>query len=129
MAEKKKVVIKHGGLGDDVENILTKTGVKKLIDIFVDGKDCGCDKRKEVLNNLLPKRFTARCFTEEEYNTWKGFREVRTLILTPTQSNMLVNLYASVFNVPVFQPCVSCSPKPYIAMIDKLDKVYESYSI
>jgi transposase len=35
--------------------------------------------------------------------------------------------YSSVFNKTVTLPCSSCSPKPLIAMIDKLDKVYNAY--
>lgn len=37
------------GLGDTVEWITTKTGVKKLAP-----KDCGCDKKKKKLNKLVP---------------------------------------------------------------------------
>lgn len=37
------------GLGDTIEWITTKTGIKKLVP-----KDCGCGKRKVILNKLVP---------------------------------------------------------------------------
>jgi len=41
------------GLGDTVERITTKTGIKKAADYVSEktGKDCGCQKRKEYLNS------------------------------------------------------------------------------
>jgi len=118
---------KAKGLGDTIENVLQATGVKQLFEIFVDGNDCGCDERKEKLNNLFPYRFKARCLTEQEYNDWKRFREVRTLRMSADQVRYVCDLYASVFNRQKWYPCSSCSPKPLINIIDKLDKVYETY--
>jgi hypothetical protein len=111
------------GLGDTVEKIIHATGLQ----IFVEGKDCGCEQRKEKLNQLFPYRFKARCLTELEYNTWKEFKETRTLTISKEQVNYVCELYASVFNRQIWKPCSSCSPKPLISMIDKLDKVYEMY--
>lgn len=118
---------KHKGLGDTVEAVLEATGAKKLFHIFVDGKDCGCEQRKQKLNELLPYRFKARCLTEKEYNDWKEFKEVRTLRMTWEQIVYVCDLYASVFNRQKWYPCSGCSPKPLIAMIDKLDKVHDAY--
>lgn len=38
------------GLGDTVEKIIAWTGLDKI----VGKKDCGCKKRKEMLNKLVP---------------------------------------------------------------------------
>lgn len=114
---------KSRGLGDTIEKIIHATGLQ----IFVEGKDCGCEQRKEKLNELFPYRFKARCLTEDEYNSWKDFKSVRTLTISREQVNYVCELYASVFNRPIWFPCASCSPKPLISMIDKLDKVYDSY--
>ena len=40
--------------GDELEEILKKLGADKLAEAYeeVTGKDCGCSKRKEWLNNL-----------------------------------------------------------------------------
>jgi len=44
---------KSKGLGDTIEKITTATGIKKVVEIIskVTGNDCGCQKRKEKLNN------------------------------------------------------------------------------
>ena len=53
---------KSKGLGDTIEKITTVTGIKKVVEAVakVTGKDCGCAKRKEALNNpnlLVNKMF------------------------------------------------------------------------
>ena len=118
---------KSKGLGDTIANVLEDTGVKKLIDIFVDGEDCGCEQRKEKLNQLFPYRFKARCLTEEEYNHYKLFIEARTLTMAWSDVVWVCDLYASVFSRQVWYPCVGCSPKILIGMINKLDKVFDAY--
>ena len=47
------------GLGDTIEKITKATGIKKLVDTTnkITGKDCGCDKRKETLNNWFPYNY------------------------------------------------------------------------
>jgi hypothetical protein len=115
---------KSKGLGDTVEKIIKATG----LDTFVEGKDCGCDKRKEYLNKIFPYRFKARCLTEQEYIDYGTFREVRTLNLKHEQIVYLCDLYASVFNKQKWYPCVGCNQvQEMLSIIDKLDKVYESY--
>jgi hypothetical protein len=113
---------KSKGLGDTVEKIIHFTGLQH----FVNGEDCRCKERKEKLNELFPYRFKARCFTEEEYNQWTKFQEVRTLKLESEQVIYVCDFYASVFNRQVWYPCSGCV-KEMIAMIDRLDKVYETY--
>ena len=44
---------KHKGLGDTIEAILSFTGVKDVVEKVTDG-DCGCEERKEKLNELFP---------------------------------------------------------------------------
>jgi len=41
------------GLGDDLEKFFEKTGVKAVVDKVTKG-GCGCNKRKEILNNVFP---------------------------------------------------------------------------
>lgn len=46
--------MKSKGLGDTIDKFTTKTGVKKAVKAIlktVNIKDCGCDDRKEKLNN------------------------------------------------------------------------------
>ena len=44
------------GLGDTIEKITKATGIKKVVDTISKAteKDCGCSKRKEVLNKAFP---------------------------------------------------------------------------
>jgi len=48
--------MKSKGLGDTIEKITTTTGIKKVVETVAKaaGKDCGCGKRKDTLNRLLP---------------------------------------------------------------------------
>tara|TARA_R110000803_G_scaffold13048_1_gene36877 strand:- start:53 stop:232 length:180 start_codon:yes stop_codon:yes gene_type:complete len=41
------------GLGDTIAKITEATGIKKVVDTIATktGKDCGCQKRQEKLNN------------------------------------------------------------------------------
>ena len=53
------------GLGDVIEKITTSTGIKKAVNTVSKavGKDCGCNKRKEALNNpnlLVNKMFNRK---------------------------------------------------------------------
>ena len=41
------------GLGDTIEKITTATGIKKFVHKIV-GDNCGCKKRKQVLNKVFP---------------------------------------------------------------------------
>lgn len=126
---RRKQIVKIGGAGDVVEKITKATGIKKVVELFMDGKDCGCDKRKEKLNKLLPRRVKVNCFNEKQYNDWKAFKEIRTITISAVQVKYVCELYADIFMQPVYYPCTNCSPRPLIAMIDKLDIVYDSYSV
>jgi len=45
-------IMKSKGLGDSIEKFTKATGIKRLADKIPGG--CGCNKRKETLNKLLP---------------------------------------------------------------------------
>jgi hypothetical protein len=44
--------MKSKGLGDSIEKFTKATGIKRLADKIPGG--CGCNRRKEALNKLLP---------------------------------------------------------------------------
>ena len=50
------------GLGDTIESITESTGIKKVVK-FVAGDDCGCDERKDKLNELFTYK-KPECLTE-----------------------------------------------------------------
>lgn len=128
----KKVTIKKGGAGSAIKKVLESKAIKPIVKeikklIWKDGEDCGCDDRKKVLNDLFPKRFIARCFTEDEHKDWGSFKEVRTLNLSAEQVSLVCQMYSDVFHRLYWRPCIHCSQKPLIEMIDKLDLVYKTY--
>ncbi len=45
------------GLGDRVYDFTHVTHLYKLADLYsnVTGRDCGCEKRRQALNNLVPR--------------------------------------------------------------------------
>ena len=48
---------KSKGLGDSIEKITKLTGIKSLAQMgarAVGKKDCGCNKRKNILNKVFP---------------------------------------------------------------------------
>ena len=45
--------ISSQGLGDTIEKIAKATGITKIITKTI-GNDCGCDKRKQILNKKFP---------------------------------------------------------------------------
>lgn len=49
---------KSKGLGDTIEKIADKTGLSKISEAYskTTGRDCGCNKRKKILNELFPYR-------------------------------------------------------------------------
>jgi hypothetical protein len=52
-----QVIKRHKGLGDTVEFLAEKTGIKYAVNKAVELgiiEDCGCDKRKQSLNELVP---------------------------------------------------------------------------
>ena len=44
--------MKSKGLGDTIEKVTKATGIKSMFEKMY--KDCGCDKRKEKLNQKFP---------------------------------------------------------------------------
>ena len=122
------------GLGNTIENITKATGIKKIVELFADGKDCGCDKRKETLNKLFPyKRQPKRCLTESQYNQYKTYRETRTLnVWNESDIKLLIDTYAHVFAIQYNSKtlCRSCagSGKILFRISKELDIVFESYN-
>ena len=44
---------KSKGLGDTIEKITKSTGIKKLVEKY-GPSDCGCDQRRDKLNEMFP---------------------------------------------------------------------------
>jgi hypothetical protein len=48
--------MKSKGLGDTIEKITKKTGIKSMVDTISDGckRPCDCKGRKDALNTMFP---------------------------------------------------------------------------
>jgi len=128
MAKKQRK--KSEGLGDTIEKVLEVTGAKKLVSVFVDGKDCGCNKRKVSLNKTFSYRMKPRCFTEAEYKQWKATKDkitLKTLRADTKQIDYICTLHSEVMNRQYFKPPVNGSIKSLIDMVDNINIVYDSY--
>ena len=48
---------KSKGLGDSIEKFTKVTGIKSIVNVvnkLRGKKDCGCDKRRDALNKIIP---------------------------------------------------------------------------
>lgn len=125
MPERK--VKRSQGLGDTVEKVAKKTGVKKLVEFFTpEGKDCGCDKRKETLNRLFPYN-KPNCMNKEQYDAWTKFKNRKDKNkVTSQQQDLIVGLLLDIHNMSVSK-CPNCNGAIWKKWIRMIDQVYETY--
>ena len=111
------------GLGDTIEKITTKTGIKKVVE-KVFGENCGCEKRKEKLNKIFKYR-KIECLNESEYIYLKEFFKINRNRLTTIEQAELLKIYNRVFNSNR-QPssCSSCVRE----LINEINKLYTTYN-
>lgn len=114
---------KSSGLGDTVEKITTATGIKAAVDWFSEttGIDCGCDARKERLNQIWRWR-KPECLTQAEYE-FIGTMKDRNVV-TAFEQTELNKIYNRIFHDNV-QPtnCSSCMR----GRLQELVTVYNAY--
>lgn len=113
---------KSKGLGDTVEKITKATGIDKVVK-FIAGEDCGCDKRKEFLNQKFPYK-KIQCLNESDYNYLTLFFESNTNTIVPSQQRTLIDIYNKTFNTKEqVTSCADCWRK----IISELKQVYNEY--
>ncbi len=122
------------GLGDIVEKVTEATGIKKAVEKVSKklGVDCGCEKRKEMLNQIKFKANTKhkplRCFTPDRLKDYQNYIEIRVpKTWQPYQVDYLLELYAYIFAIQYNRRsfnCNNCNGKTLQAIQDNLDKVY-----
>ena len=109
------------GLGDTVEKITKATGIKKVVK-FLAGEDCGCDERKEKLNEMFRKR-KPECLTESEFDLIKTAVDTNKNKFTPSEQEEYKNIYERIFKVKV-----ECTPCSFAKVVWKdLLAVYNQY--
>jgi hypothetical protein len=111
---------KAKGLGDTVENVLEATGIAAVVK-FIAGDDCGCNERKEKLNQRFPY---LNCLTEQEYNYLTELDINNKYSLTPTEQKQILDIYQRVFNKRKSPTtCSSC----WVQIMNDLKAVYATY--
>jgi len=118
---KKKHAQASEGLGDTVEKITKATGIKKAVK-FLAGEDCGCDERKEKLNELFRYK-KPECFTESEFDLIKMAVDTKKNKFNPEEQETYKNIYERIFKVKV-----ECTPCSFAKVVWKdLLSVYNQY--
>jgi len=118
---KKKHSEASEGLGDTVEKITKATGIKKAVK-FLAGEDCGCDERKEKLNEIFRYR-KPECLSESEFDLIKMAVDAKKNKFTPDEQDLFKNIYERIFKVKV-----ECTPCSFAKVIWKdLTAVYNQY--
>ena len=109
------------GLGDTVEKITKATGIKKAVK-FLAGEDCGCDERKEKLNEMFRYR-KPECLSESEFDLIKTAVDTNKNKFTPSEQEEYKNIYERIFKVKV-----ECTPCSFAKVVWKdLLAVYNQY--
>ena len=124
MARQKK---QSKGLGDTIEKITEATGIKAVVEKFseVTGIDCGCEERKEKLNNLISYRKKVNCLNESDYNQLTEFLKPNKGSLTPNEQWAIAGIYERVFSVKLESSnCSSC----WREVLGELRRVYDTYN-
>jgi hypothetical protein len=112
------------GLGDTIAKITKATGIDKAVK-FIAGEDCGCDKRKDVLNKLFPYR-RPNCLTETEHITLTEFFKRNPTQVSKSDQLTLLKISNRIFNERK-QPssCGSCVR----GMVQRLKKLFNEYGV
>tara|TARA_R100001463_G_scaffold29727_1_gene67691 strand:+ start:3141 stop:3545 length:405 start_codon:yes stop_codon:yes gene_type:complete len=122
-AKKSTKSTKAKGLGDTVEQVLEATGIAKVAK-WVLGEDCGCEERKQKLNDLYPY-YKPKCLTEDEYNYLDTYYTENNNVVQPEVQKEIVKIYNRVFTQR--QSLTSCSSCYKKTIHDKLKNVYNEY--
>ena len=112
-------------LGDAVEAVTKATGIKKLVETFTpEGKDCGCDKRKEKLNDLPFSYKVLECPTEEQFLWMKDYIEntPNKNKVTGFQQDQINSILSHVYKRRFSR--INCC---FGIRIDAIKKLYNSY--
>ena len=119
---------KSAGLGDSIEKLTEVTGIKKVVEMFSEatGIDCGCNERKEKLNNLFPYNRNINCLNESDYNKLTKYLSAQQTTLTAIEQQEVSDIYFNVFNYRLqISSCASC----WKGKLDELRRVYNEYKI
>ena len=115
------------GLGDTIEKITKATGIKKAVDWFANGKDCGCEDRKILLNKI--KGYKPECMVEAEYIWMQEYlKRHNKNKYSKEDVYMLQRLHLRIYR-RTERICSSCNSSVIVLqnMVARLEAVYNTY--
>lgn len=117
--KKKPAPTKSKGLGDTIAKVTEATGIDKVVKAVV-GDDCGCEKRRQELNERFPY---AQEMDEESQKLWSEVVQPawRRGTLRAREQHTMRGIYKQVFGVErSFSQCPSC----VLQALKKLEVAY-----
>jgi len=111
------------GLGDTIAKATKATGLDKAVK-FIAGEDCGCDERKEVLNELF-KYEKPDCLEEEEFNFIRDWKALNKSNVTYDEKKKFFEISNRIFSRKQNpnSSCGACIRK----IVDDVCLVYDKY--
>lgn len=114
------------GLGDSIEKITQKIGIDKIVK-FLGGEDCGCDNRRDFLNEKFSyKRNEPSCLLEKEHDWLKKYFDDPKQFSYVVVKTMIGTIHARVFGHHYKKLC-SCKSSPIDRYINELKTIFETY--
>lgn len=110
------------GLGDVVEDVAQATGIDKAVK-SVFGEDCGCDKRKELLNKWFPLNRPQNCMEEDDFIYLKDFFSRSRTRVSLNEQKALLRIYNHIFGTnQQVSNCGSCVKNIYNTLKTIVDR-------
>jgi len=130
--------MKSIGVGDSIDKIMRGSGIKRFVKFITNGKDCGCEDRKELFNAYIPYNIKIEnCLTDTQIKDYKNFVDNRTMKLTGNgkaqgrltreEIDFVTGFFAVVFNREKWgATCTNCAgtAKTLVSYVYKLDTVF-----
>lgn len=120
---KKVVKTPSKGLGDTIEKVLKKTGIDKVAK-FLLGEDCGCEERKQKLNDLF-KYNQPLCLIESEHEWLEKWYSLDKDTMRPSEQHEMLLIYNRIFRAK--QSATSCS-SCLREINNNMRKVFQTYN-
>lgn len=113
------------GLGDTIEAITTATGIKAGVELLSKALDwdCGCDERKEKLNQLWSYR-KPKCLEEEDFKYLHEFFQKPQNEIPPKTQWDLTDIYFRIFGIRLENSSCSSCWRDYIGQIRQVYNVH-----
>lgn len=130
----RKPKAKSEGLGDTIEKVTKATGIKKVVEVFskATGLDCGCDARKEKLNEIFSynkRKKPIECMTKDHHDLWTSIKDIKKSDKSEYIGKVypaIATIHADIYGHRYHEPC-TCSPKQWDNWRADIELIYSTY--